>query len=424
MNENDHRAYAESDEIELDLRQILAVLKKWGKLIVIMSLVLALCAGVISKLLIRPVYQAKSLVLITKAADKPQANLQNKSLEDVVATATRMPALTMNNYQSQIKSQDLMTRVAELINFNGGAGQLAGMISTSINKDANTIEITVQNADPQLASQIVNTLAAEYQKMINEKDRESMNRSISFLQEQMSITDKELQTVTKQLSEFYQQPRGVAVVEAEFKSLSDNLTAYESRLKDVQVEVDRLYAGVVTLEQELQATPRTVVTTISSGQLHYADWEEANPLYTSLAEQLTKKRAELAEKQSEAGSLGAMIIPMKGQLDSLQAEMVIKKTEQDKLDRELQRIKGTAETLAKKEIEIKISQSVDTGDASVMVLSEATIPAAPVKPNIKLNIAIVLVISLMLFTLLAFVKEYLDNTRENSEDMNRHPGLQ
>lgn len=424
MNENDHRAYAESDEIELDLRQILAVLKKWGKLIVIMSLVLALCAGVISKLLIRPVYQAKSLVLITKAADKPQANLQNKSLEDVVATATRMPALTMNNYQSQIKSQDLMTRVAELINFNGGAGQLAGMISTSINKDANTIEITVQNADPQLASQIVNTLAAEYQKMINEKDRESMNRSISFLQEQMSITDKELQTVTKQLSEFYQQPRGVAVVEAEFKSLSDNLTAYESRLKDVQVEVDRLYAGVVTLEQELQATPRTVVTTISSGQLHYADWEEANPLYTSLAEQLTKKRAELAEKQSEAGSLGAMIIPMKGQLDSLQAEMVIKKTEQDKLDRELQRIKGTAETLAKKEIEIKISQSVDTGDASVMVLSEATIPTAPVKPNIKLNIAIVLVISLMLFTLLAFVKEYLDNTRENSEDMNRHPGLQ
>lgn len=412
----------DDDEIELDLRQILAVLKKWCKTIIAMSLVLALAVGVISKLALAPVYQAKTLLMVTKATEKLQTNATQQSgdLEDVVANASRMPVWTMNTYQGQLKSEALMTRVVEKLGLGVSASQLAGTINTTIVKDSNLIEVTVQNNDPLLASRIANALASEYQKMMNEKNQDQMSRSVSFLQEQRSLTDKELQLAIDNLNQFDSQPRGVAVLEAEFKSVSADMVEFESRLKAVQVETERLAAGVNALEQELLYTPRVIVTTAGSGQQNY---EEINPLYTGIAQDLAGKRAELAEKRSEAAALSAMVGSMKAQLDSLQAELVLKKSEQDKLSREVERLQATSETLAQKETETQIAKSIDLGDTSVIVLSEAFIPTSPVKPNIKLNIALALVIGLMVFTLLAFVMEFLDNTLKSTDDINNHLGL-
>lgn len=310
--------------------------------------------------------------------------------------------------------------IREKLHLNAKAASLAGMINTGIVKDSNLIEVTVQNTDPVLASRIANTLAAEYQKMMNEKNQDQMSRSVSFFQEQRSITDQELQAAVDNLNRFESQPRGVAVLEAEFEKVSADMVGFDSRLKSAQVEVERLYAGVASLEQELLITPRIIVTTVGSSQQAY---EEVNPVYTSIAQQLAAKRAELAEKQGEAAALSAMVGNMKGQLDALQAELVSKKSEQDKLAREVERLKETAETLAKKETETQIAKSIDLGDSSVMVLSEAFIPTTPVKPNTRLNIALALVMGLMVFTLLAFVMEYLDNTLKSSEDIHNYLGL-
>ena len=424
MSDKEHGLYVkqDDDEIELDLRQILAVLKKWCKTIIAMSLVLALAVGVISKLALAPVYQAKTLLMVTKATEKLQTNATQQSgdLEDVVANASRMPVWTMNTYQGQLKSEALMTRVVEKLGLGVSASQLAGTINTAIVKDSNLIEVTVQNNDPLLASRIANALASEYQKMMNEKNQDQMSRSVSFFQEQRSLTDKELQLAIDNLNQFDSQPRGVAVLEAEFKSVSADMVEFESRLKAVQVETERLAAGVNALEQELLYTPRVIVTTVGSGQQNY---EEINPLYTGIAQDLAGKRAELAEKRSEAAALSAMVGSMKAQLDSLQAELVLKKSEQDKLSREVERLQATSETLAQKETETQIAKSIDLGDTSVIVLSEAFIPTSPVKPNIKLNIALALIIGLMVFTLLAFVMEFLDNTLKSTDDINNHLGL-
>ena len=422
MANPEHSPYVENDEVELDLRQILEVLKKWGKLIIAMSLIMSLCAGLISKLVLDPVYQAKTLLMVTKATEKLQSNptQQTGDLEDVVATASPLPAWTMNTYQGQLKSEALMKRVSEKLDLNMGASALAGLINTTIVKDSNLIEVTVQNTNPTLASHIANTLASEYQKMMNEKNQDQMSRSVSFFQEQRSITDQELQAAVDALNQFESQPRGVAVLEAEFKKISEDMVGFDSRLKAAQVEVERLYAGVASLEQELQYIPRIIVTTVGASQQSY---EEVNPLYTSIAQQLAEKRAELAEKQGEAVALAAMVDSMKAELDTLQAELVLKKSEQDKLAREVQRLKDTTETLAKKETETQIAKSLDLGDTTVMVLSEAFVPTSPVKPNTKLNIMIAFLIGLMVFTLLAFVMEFLDNTLKNSEDIDKHLGL-
>ena len=111
------------------------------------------------------------------------------------------------------------------------------------------------------------------------------------------------------------------------------------------------------------------------------------------------------------------------ELDYLQAELAEKRMEQDKLQREVERLQKTSETLAMKQTETQIAKSIDLGDTSVVVVSEASVPKSPIKPNKKLNVAIAFILSFMVFTMLAFILEYLDNTIKTPEDINRELGL-
>ena len=429
MTDSKRSPYAAEEEIEIDLRQILKVLRKWRKLIIIMTLLTAMSSGFISYFVMKPVYQAKTLLMVTQATDKLQStstqqNSQN-GLDNVVNTVSRMPVLTMNTYLGQLKSETLMKRIISKLDLTGDSpGGLAGMIQAAIVKDSNLIEVTVNNGDPVLASQIANTLSEEYLRLMTENNQEQMSRSVNFLDTQGKITDTDLQKAVEALTQLQSQPRGVAVLEAEFTKKSQDRVNFDSRLKTVQVEMQQSDYGVNSLQQELNNVPKTVsVRKYNDATGTVNNLQEINPLYVALAQQLAEKKASLAEKQGEAQGLQALVDSMAKDLDTLQAELAEKRAAQDKLQRDVDRLKQTSETLAKKGTETQIAKSIDLGDTSVVVISQANIPTSPVKPNKKQNVAIAMVLGLMLFTLLAFILEYLDNTLKTPEDIIRELNL-
>jgi len=192
----------------------------------------------------------------------------------------------------------------------------------------------------------------------------------------------------------------------------------------VQVEIKQLSAGVYSLENQLVSTPQTITNAKwdeSQGNTYPA--QEANPLYVSLAQELAGKKAALAEKEGEAAGLRQGLASTNQELDILQAELANKRLQEEQLQREVNRLKKTSETLAVKKTETQIAKSIDLGDTSVTVISEASVPVDPVKPNKKLNVALAFILSFILFTLLAFVLEKLDNTLNTPEDINRELGL-
>ncbi len=425
-----HSTYIADDDIEIDLRQILAVLKKWRKLIIVMTLFCAMSSAIISCFILEPVYQAETLLMVNRATEKIQAIQQPASqndLDNVVSTVSNMPVFTMNTYLGQLKSEALMKRIIARLHLDPveyTPAVLSGMIEATIVKDSNLIDVKVNNNDPVLAQRIANTMTDEYLKLMTEKNQEQMSRSVAFLESQKSITDKELKQAVEALKDFQSQPRGVAVLEAEFTKKSEDMVKYSSQLKTVQVEIGQLTYGINSLTQELNSTPRTqAVEKFNEASGSASTVQEVNPLYVSLAQELAEKKASLAEKQGESQGLQVLTDSMVRDLDQLQAELADKKTRQDELQRTVDRLKGTSETLAKKSTETQIAKSIDLGDTSVTVVSEATIPAAPVKPNKKLNIAIAMMLGMMVFTLLAFLLEYLDNTLKTPEDITREMNL-
>lgn len=428
---SEYKSYQRQDdeEIEIDLRKIIDVLKKWSKLIIIMSLLCMLAAGLLSYFVLSPIYQASTLLMVTQATDKlattQVVNQQGDGLADVVDSVSRTPVLTMNTYLGQLKSEALMERVIKKLKLDPveytPAG-LSSLIEASIVKDSNLIEVKVNHGDPVLARKIANTLSEQYLQLMTDKNQEQLSRSVTFLNKQKKLTDEELRKAEKSLEDLQSQPRGVAVLETEFQKKSEDIVSYESRQKMVQVEIRQTTAVINELQMELDRTPQTIAVdkwtingTIST--------QETNPLYVSTAQQLSEKQAALAEKIGESEGLMELIGTMQGDLDSLQAELASKRLAEEKLQREVDRLKQTSETLAQKGTETQIAKSIDLGDTSVMVISEASTPLSPIKPNKKLNMAVAFILGLMLFTLLAFILEYLDNTLKTPEDVSRELDL-
>ncbi|MCL6560329.1 MAG: lipopolysaccharide biosynthesis protein, partial [Firmicutes bacterium] len=87
---------------------------------------------------------------------------------------------------------------------------------------------------------------------------------------------------------------------------------------------------------------------------------------------------------------------------------------------EVDRLKETLNTLASKTTETQIARSLDLGQTTVVVVSDAATPTKPVKPNKKLNVAVALILGAIAFTGLAFVLEHLDYTVKAPEDVAQH----
>lgn len=71
--------------------------------------------------------------------------------------------------------------------------------------------------------------------------------------------------------------------------------------------------------------------------------------------------------------------------------------------------------------ETRIAEAMQTAD--VQVIDAATVPVNPVKPRVKLNIAIGAVLGIFLGVGLAFLLEFIDNTIKTKEDVERLLGV-
>ncbi len=411
----------------IDLREYLRVLARRRGVVVLTTLLAVLTAGLLSFFVLPPVYEARTVLLVTQATEKVQAPTAGKEGESVITTITRLPALTMNTYVGQLKSETVAERTIKKLGLDPTLYTpvtLARMVTATAQKDSNLIELKVRHQDPLLAARIANTMAEELLGLISEKNQEQMARSVQFLVDQRQATEKELQKAVEELGKFDSEPRSVAFLEEQFKALTAELTRAQADLNKVRVEAEQLRAGLARLEADLADTPRMIkVTRLDPVTGRTLEGEDVNPVYVNLAEEAAKKKATLGEKEAQVSALQSLQATLAEQLATLQGELTAKKAKRDQLAAEVKRLEQTRDQLASKATETQIARSVDLGSTTVVVVSPAVVPAKPVKPNKKLNVAVALVLGLMAGVALAFVAEHLDYTIKTPEDVRRHLGL-
>jgi len=434
VNHEDIDTIQDRDTIEIDLREIIAVLKKWRWLIALITALSVLSAGIISFFILPPVFEATTTLMVQQA-NQPQTRYYTEEdiqLGEAVAEMSRLPALTINNVVRQIKNPEIMKRVAKELKLDPELytpEAMLGMIevegSTNPNaKDANSmVDIKVQHTDPRLAARIANSIRENYLAFVSEKNTEQMAKSATFLSQQLAEAEKKVDKLSDELKKFDEQPRGVLFLEKEIQSKLDTLNQYRTKANELSVEYEKALAAQRMLEEKLSQTPQLIKMNKLQVDGTVAQVEEINPVYTSLSETLNQKTTEVTEMEAQLGVLGMMTASLEEELNSLQAEYTDKKTKRDRIVQELDLANNTYKLLSEKSVQTRITKSVDLGQTSFITVAAAEPPSQPVKPKKVLNMTVAAVLGLMVSVMLAFVLNYLDNTIKTQDDVQRILGL-
>jgi len=142
-----------------------------------------------------------------------------------------------------------------------------------------------------------------------------------------------------------------------------------------------------------------------------------NTLYRELYGTLINLEVEANALEAREAALLAIIAERERELSHLPAQEL----ELARLMREAQVLEELYILLRTRREEARISEAMETAD--VQIIDRAVLPRVPVKPRIKLNIAIGAVLGVFLGVGLAFLLEFLDNTVKTKEDVERALGL-
>ena len=146
-----------NDEVEIDLSQLLKLLKKNIRLIIILALVGIIIAASATTFLISKKYQSQGSVLL-------KADVVNGSLDSTQVNTNKM---MVNNYVKLLPGNNIQDQVAK--NLNITSAEVRSSLSITNTTDTQIIEISSTTVDPGLSKRIVDETISVFTTLIQEK---------------------------------------------------------------------------------------------------------------------------------------------------------------------------------------------------------------------------------------------------------------
>lgn len=417
---------------EISLRECIEILFKGKKIIIIITLAAVLISVLLSFFLIEPTYEA-SITLMAIAAGKPQVKNNEEGISGFLNSISDFPVMTIETYKEQIKNPVILQEVIDELKLDPEGytrESLSRAITLETINNTNLIKIKVKNSDPELAADIVNTIANIFTEFVTEEAKKQARKSYEFLEKQMNVEKGKLDQALIAYKEFVAKSRGVSELEAEVNSKLQLITNYKTQYVEKEVEEKAKRAALERAHEELAVTEKLLVTqkslsedaflnqivsdysdksTLDVGQL-IMESEEVNPNYLELQNMISSLEIELAMLQTEKQNLKLQIERNSEELETLQAELAEKQHQENLLQQNVNLAQQTYNSFLSKYEEIRITQSSQVGDASIIVVSPAVEPLEPVSPKKMLNIAIAGVLGVIISVVIVFFKEYWEST--------------
>ncbi|MGQ9804225.1 MAG: polysaccharide biosynthesis tyrosine autokinase [Anaerolineae bacterium] len=162
-------------EEEIDLRQYLFVLLQWWWLIVGCTILAALAAFTVSSLM-RPVYRARTTLLIQKA---PTPDVTDYT---ALLTSERLA----RTYVQMITGRPVLEATIAQLGLEETPEELASRVSVEQVRDTQLIRVSVEDTDPRRAALIADTLSEVFVAQIQAIQQQRYGESLERLQQQIT----------------------------------------------------------------------------------------------------------------------------------------------------------------------------------------------------------------------------------------------
>lgn len=367
-------------EDEIDLREYIGILWNWRTLIISITLLSMVTAGVLSFFVLQPVYEAST---------------------QIVASKDSVP-------HEVIKSPYFLAKVIDELDLPDEERYTPFGLAKSLSVSGKSAELTVikiEDGDPNRAADIVNAVARLYREFVQEKSSESVTATLAFLAAQRDSTQSALDEARRNLNQMRQSSK-INIMRTEVGRLAAELNQWRATLSTGDVRQAELIKGVEELERLLASTPETIPGP--------PDWagkvtQIPNQTYQQFEANLASKQIELQELDVRLGQAQAKVPVLEAEYNAIYEEYL----EADRQIRELEdlvsRLNSEIWTLDAKIV------ATQTAIPEVVIAAPALAPVRPIKPRKMLNIAVSAVLGGFVSILIVFFVEYWRSPEETSQ---------
>lgn len=404
---------------EITLRELIEILLKRKVLIIGITIISILAAGIVNFFVLEPVYEARMVLMASQFSDKLQSNqIQGEGIDSILSSLSKLPTMTLETYRQQIKAPRIMRATIEDLGLeeNYDIESLASAITLETVKDTNLITIKMKHKDPEKAAEIVNKVGENFVAFVADKAKEHATTSSQYVEAQMEIEKEKLDEVLSELKEFLSQPRGVSELEKELEARLEQITTYKIKLTDLEIRQEALKSAISVAERESKDTNRVILrnqTQNSSGEI--ANFDQ---LQLMIEDSATLLKIEQAETEAKVNSITRQIATIQQQIEELQVELQDKKHQERLINQRVEIAQNTYDAFVKKYEELRVTESSQIGGATITVISRAFPTTKPVGPRKSQNVAIAAVLGVIIGTFAAFFIEYWQTSGKEEQISN------
>ena len=344
--------------------------------------------------------------------------------------------------------------------------RLLGSIKINSKRNTDAITISITSKDPAEASLLVNTLIDVYMNRDLEWATGEMSHLKTFLTEQLSIKEVELNKIEKKLKEF-QEKEKIFSLDANSNLLLEDLTGYETQYNNILAEINIVGEREEYIKKQLNSDEKILSENISNtinqrlfslksemGDLEgeiistSSQYGESHSAVLDLNKKLKVLKSKIEEEtrdlilrgisvqnpiiyrqslmdsvihlqftkatlKSRSESYGKLVDKYDNILSSLPEKML----EFSRLDRVRSIHAETYSFMQKKLEEARIGEASKLG--KIRIIDKAIPNRKPIKPNKELNFIFGAFLGLVLGISIVIIIEFFDNTIKSIEQVER-----
>ena len=418
------------------------------------------------------IYEAQAKLLI-KGKDQTVAltSLDDSTGEIKGLTQQSDPLITEGEI---VRSRPIIDELIKELDLRDDEGQLLKYddliekISVEPIIATDILEVKFTSEDPEFAALVVNKVTELYLEDHNSNNRSQTAAANEFIAQQLPQVEANVQKAESRLRDFKLR-NGISSLEEETSANVDSLSGTATRIDEIEAQLDNINASYEQLQAQLnmswqeaaavsslsESLPvqrvleqlQEVKVTLAQKQNYLSSnapqiislQEEEADLNALLEQQIAKtlngeQQALVKDvnvlslgtlKQSQIANLAELGLRKTGLEQELKTLKDIRKTYQQKssklpklqeqqrhLERRLEVVEDTYETLLRKLQQTQISEQQNTGN--VRVISKAAIPEDPLPSRSKLAVAGAGIVGALLGVSIAFLLDIRDRTIKNT----------
>lgn len=376
--------YPYYEEDEIDLLDLVLVLAKHKRLILLLTLGLAFVTGVIS-LVMTPIYKAETRLVppLSKAGVSASVvNIPNFA-RGALGVAPTPGDMMVGIIKSRAVLDTLIDKFDLLSYYNvekrqEARGALSNVLSAQVDSKTGLITVSAEDKDPELAAAIANAAVEELQRLMQDLAITVAAQQRLFLEEQLKEIQLSLIKAEEDLKR-YQEETGILSAPAQASSLMGAIANLQAQIRSREIRLTALRSFATTQNPETQRLQ--------------AELE-------GLRSQLKKLETQAEKSKEDLSSISLKELP--------QANVEY-----------LRRLRDVSfyETLNRMILnQYEQAKMAEAQEAMVVqVVDPAVPPELKYKPKRRLMVAIAGVLGLFLSIFLAFFLEFLHNASNDPE---------